>query len=170
MRNALIAMAILSLVGASSLAIAPSLTIAAPKPKPSQRATPAPSPVPSPVQKPVQSSALAKELQGKPVLVDVYASWCGGCQAIKPTLSTLQKQYAGKVNFVVFDVTNKATTMASQAKAQRLGLGAFLAENKSKTATVAIINPANGQVLKLYQANPSLQDYTAVIDAAIAAR
>jgi thiol-disulfide isomerase/thioredoxin len=169
MRNSLIAMAILSLVSASSLAIAPSLTIAAPKPKPSQRATPA-SPVPSPVQKPVQSSALAKELQGKPVLVDVYASWCGGCQAIKPTLSTLQKQYAGKVNFVVFDVTNKATTMASQEKAQRLGLGAFLAENKSKTATVAIINPANGQVLKLYQANPSLQDYTAVIDAAIAAR
>jgi thiol-disulfide isomerase/thioredoxin len=113
---------------------------------------------------------LAKELQGKPVLVDVYASWCGGCQAIKPTLSSLKKQYSGKVNFVVFDVSNKATTKAAEMKAQRLGLASFLADNKSKTATVAIIDPATGKILKLYQGNPEIKDYSAVLDPAIAAR
>ncbi len=116
------------------------------------------------------SKPLAKELQGKPALVDIYASWCGGCQGIKPTLSSLKKQYAGKVNFIVFDVSNKATTKAAEMKAQRLGLSSFFTENKSKTATVAIINPATGQILKLYQGNSEIKDYKAVLDPAIAAR
>jgi thiol-disulfide isomerase/thioredoxin len=110
---------------------------------------------------------LAKELQGKPVLVDIYASWCEECQSIKPTLSTLKQQYSGKINFIVFDVTNKATTEAAQAKAQKLGLSAFFSENKSRTSTVAIMNPATGRILKLYQANPNLGDYKAVLDPAI---
>lgn len=111
---------------------------------------------------------LAKELQGKPVLVDIYATWCGGCQSIKPTLSTLEKQYSGKVNFVVFDVTDKTKTEMSQARAQKLGLSDFFAENKSRTSTVAIMNPATGKILKLYQANPNLNEYKAVLDSAIA--
>jgi thiol-disulfide isomerase/thioredoxin len=111
---------------------------------------------------------LAKALQGKPVLVDIYATWCGGCQLIKPTLTTLEKQYSGKVNFVVFDVTDKKTTEVSLAKAQKLGLSDFFVENKSKTSTVAIMNPATGETLKLYQANPTLNDYKAVLDSAIA--
>jgi thiol-disulfide isomerase/thioredoxin len=111
---------------------------------------------------------LAKELQGKPVLVDIYATWCPGCQSIKPTLSTLKKEYSGKVNFVVFDVTNRKTSAASQANAQRLGLSEFFAANKSKTATVAIINPATGKTLKVYRSNSSLSDYQAVLNPAIA--
>jgi thiol-disulfide isomerase/thioredoxin len=111
---------------------------------------------------------LAKELQGKPVVVDIYATWCPGCQSIKPTLSTLKKQYAGKVNFVVFDVTDKKTTESAQAKAKKLGLSDFFAENKSKTATVAIINPSTGKILKTYQANPNLADYTTALNPAIA--
>jgi thiol-disulfide isomerase/thioredoxin len=111
---------------------------------------------------------LAKELQGKPVVVDIYATWCPGCQSIKPTLSTLKKEYSGKVNFVVFDVTDRKTSAASQAKAQKLGLSEFFAANKSKTSTVAIINPATGDILKVYQANPNLADYKAVLNPAIA--
>jgi thiol-disulfide isomerase/thioredoxin len=111
---------------------------------------------------------LAKELQGKPVLVDIYASWCEECQSIKPTLSTLKQQYSNKINFVVFDVSDKATTKAAQAKAQKLGLSDYFAENKSQTSTVAIMNPATGKILKLYQANPNLNDYKAVLSNAIA--
>jgi thiol-disulfide isomerase/thioredoxin len=111
---------------------------------------------------------LSKELQGKPVLVDIYADWCGGCQSIKPTLSTLKKQYSGKVNFVVFNVTDRSTSAAAQAKAKQLGLLDFFSENKSKTATVAIINPSTGKILKVYQANPNLADYTTVLNPAIA--
>jgi thiol-disulfide isomerase/thioredoxin len=116
----------------------------------------------------MENGRLAKELQGKPVVVDVYADWCGGCQSIKSTLSTLKKQYVGKINFIVFDVTNKKTTEAAQAKAKKLGLSDFFAENKSKTATVAIIDPSTGKILKTYQANPNLADYTTALNPAIA--
>jgi thiol-disulfide isomerase/thioredoxin len=116
----------------------------------------------------MENGRLAKELQGKPVFVDVYATWCPGCQSIKPTLSTLKKEYAGKVNFVVFDVTDKKTSESAQAKAKKLGLSDFFAENKSKTSTVAIINPATGKILKIYQANPNLADYKTVLNPAIA--
>jgi thiol-disulfide isomerase/thioredoxin len=116
----------------------------------------------------MSSGRLSKELQGKPVVVDIYADWCPGCQSIKPTLSTLKKQYSGKVNFVVFNVTDRSTSAAAQAKAQQLGLSEFFSANKSKTATVAIINPSTGKVLKVYQANPNLADYTTVLNPAIA--
>lgn len=111
---------------------------------------------------------LAQELQGKPVLVDIYATWCSGCRKIKPALDTLKQQYADSVNFVVLDVTDKGTIQASETKAKQLGLESFFAANKSKTATVGIINPNSGEVVKLFQKNPNKDDYAAVIDSTIA--
>uniref|UniRef100_UPI0035932352 TlpA family protein disulfide reductase n=1 Tax=Chamaesiphon sp. TaxID=2814140 RepID=UPI0035932352 len=37
---------------------------------------------------------LAQQLQGKPVVVDIYASWCPACKNIAPTVSQLKQQYA----------------------------------------------------------------------------
>ena len=111
---------------------------------------------------------LAQELQGKPVLVDIYATWCSGCKKIKPALETLKQEYADSVNFVVLDVTDKGTIQDSEAKAEKLGLGSFFADNKAKTATVGIINPNTGEVLKLFQKNPNKDDYAQILDSAIA--
>jgi thiol-disulfide isomerase/thioredoxin len=111
---------------------------------------------------------LAKELQGKPALVDIYATWCAGCKNIAPTLSRLQQQYSGKVNFVKLDVSNRETTAASERKAQKLGLTEFLNAHKSQTSMVAIIDPATGEVLQQFRNNPTLEDYTKVLDRAIA--
>ncbi|YAF94711.1 MAG: TlpA family protein disulfide reductase [Nodularia sp. CChRGM 3473] len=111
---------------------------------------------------------LAKELQGKPVVVDVFATWCAGCKNIAPTLSQLKQQYSGKVNFVVLDVTDKAKLKQTEAMAQRLGLGKFLEANKSKTSTVAIVNPATGDILALYQNNSNKADYTKILETALA--
>jgi thiol-disulfide isomerase/thioredoxin len=111
---------------------------------------------------------LAKELQGKPVLVDVYATWCAGCKNIAPTLSQLKQDYADKVNFVVLDVTDQGKVKETQAQAEKLGLGKFLEANKSKTSTVAIVDPATGNILTMFKNNPNKADYTKVIDAAIA--
>jgi len=99
--------------------------------------------------------------------VDIYATWCPGCKNIAPTLSSLKEKYKDTANFVVFDVTNKKTSEAAEKKAKELGLYKFFQANKSQTATVAIINPANGKVITQFRKNPNQEDYTKVLDAEI---
>jgi thiol-disulfide isomerase/thioredoxin len=110
---------------------------------------------------------LAQELQGKPVVIDVFATWCPGCKNIEPTLSKLKKDYGDRANFVVLDVTDKKTMEAAKAKAEKLGLSKFLEANQSKTSTVAIVDPATGNVLAVFQNNAEAGDYTKVLDAAL---
>ncbi len=110
------------------------------------------------------TNPLAQQLQGKPVVVDIYADWCAGCKKIKPTLETLKKEYGSKANFVVFNVTDKTTTEASAAKAKELGLEDVFAKYKAQTATVAVMNPGTGEVVKLFQKNPNKDDYVAALD------
>jgi thiol-disulfide isomerase/thioredoxin len=111
---------------------------------------------------------LAKELQGKPVVVDVFATWCAGCKNIAPTLSQLKQDYAGKVNFVVLDVTDKDKVEQTQAQAEKLGLSKFLEAKKSKTSTVAIVDPGTGNILTMFKNNPQKADYTKILDAVLA--
>ena len=101
------------------------------------------------------------------MLVDVYASWCPACKNIAPTLSQLEQQYVGKVEFVVLDVTDKATTAKAEAKAKELGLSDFLAANKAQTGTLTIVDPATGQILAQHRNNANLADYTTVLDKAL---
>ena len=107
---------------------------------------------------------LAQQLQGKPVVVDIYADWCAGCKKIKPTLEALKEEYGSKANFVVFNVTDKSTTEASAAKAKELGLEDVFAKYKAQTATVAVMNPGTGEVVELFQKNPNKGDYVAALD------
>lgn len=110
---------------------------------------------------------LAQKLQGKPVVVDVYASWCPACKNIAPTISELKKEYEGKVEFVVLDVSDKNTTAAAEATAQELGLSKFLAENKTQTGLLTIVDPATGKILAQYRNNPDKTAYSKVLDAAL---
>jgi thiol-disulfide isomerase/thioredoxin len=110
------------------------------------------------------NQALAPQLQGKPVVVDIYADWCAGCKKIKPTLEALKEEYGSTANFVVFDVTDKTTTEASAAKAKELGLEDLFTKYKAQTATVAVMNPGTGEVVKLFQKNQNKGDYVAALD------
>ncbi len=110
---------------------------------------------------------LAKQLQGKPVVVDVYASWCPACKNIAPTVAQLKQKYAGKVEFVVLDVSDKSTTDTAEARAKELGLSKFLTENKTQTGSLTIVDPATGNILAQHRNNPDLMAYTKVLDAAI---
>ncbi len=110
---------------------------------------------------------LAQQLQGKPVVVDVYATWCAACKNIAPTVSQIKQQYAGKINFVTLDVSTKASSAKAEATAKQLGLSKFFAANKTKTGSLLIIDPATGNILTQHKNNPDLTAYSTVLDLAI---
>jgi thiol-disulfide isomerase/thioredoxin len=122
---------------------------------------------PCAAQKKSAGGSLAASLQGKPVVVDIYASWCPACQNIAPTLAALRKTYADKATFVVLDVSDKTTTAAAEKKAKELGLSEFLAANKSNTGRVAIIDPATNKTLETFNNNANQAAYASVLDKAI---
>ena len=47
-----------------------------------------------------------------PVLVDFWATWCGPCRALAPTIETLAKDYDGKVKFCKVDVDENPNNAA----------------------------------------------------------
>lgn len=40
----------------------------------------------------------------KPVLVDFFATWCGPCKVLSPTIEVLGKELAGQVRVLKIDV------------------------------------------------------------------
>lgn len=113
---------------------------------------------------------LAQQLQGKPVVVDIYASWCPACKNIAPTVSQLEKQYSGKVNFVRLDVSNKSSAAKAEATAKKLGLSKFFAANKTQTGSLTVVDPATGKILAQHRNNPDKAAYTSVLDTALASK
>jgi thiol-disulfide isomerase/thioredoxin len=111
--------------------------------------------------------ALAQDLQGKPVVVNIYASWCPSCKRVEPTLSKLKQQYSGKANFVQFDVSDRTSSQSAMNRASQLGLGQFFQVNKAQTSLVAIVNPKTGMVIQEFRGNSNLQDYQTVLNRAI---
>lgn len=112
---------------------------------------------------------LAPSLQGKPVVVRIHADWCIACKATHATISEVKKAYAGKINFVEFDVTNAKTAAGAYAKAQKLGLTKFYNAAKAQTSTVAVINPQTGEVYATFYNDGSLKDYEGAINTALKA-
>lgn len=47
-----------------------------------------------------------------PVMVDLWAEWCGPCRMIHPIIDEISEEYAGKVLMTKLDVdNNRETTM-----------------------------------------------------------
>ncbi len=53
----------------------------------------------------VKNKSFRELIQGdKPVLVDFYATWCGPCQVLQPTLQEVSKRLDGKMKVIKVDV------------------------------------------------------------------
>ncbi|HEX3346919.1 MAG TPA: thioredoxin domain-containing protein, partial [Acetobacteraceae bacterium] len=112
---------------------------------------------------------LAPSLQGKPVVVRIHADWCPACKATQSTIDDLKQAYAGKINFVQFDVTNGKTAAAAQVEAQSLGLEQFYNASKAATSTVAVIDPQDGKIYATLYNDGNIADYKLAIDNALKA-
>lgn len=42
--------------------------------------------------------------EGKPLVIDFWATWCGPCQMVGPIIDELSSEYAGKANIGKCDV------------------------------------------------------------------
>lgn len=107
---------------------------------------------------------LVASLQSKPVVARIHADWCPACTATQPTINALRAAYAGRINFVQFDVTNAKTAAVAQALARKLGLAQFYQGTKAATSTVAVIDPQNGKIYATLYNDGNLADYEAAVN------
>ena len=112
-RICIVAVSILVLCGAVACTSSGS-----PAPPPSGSLLPT-SPTALPVFDLASFQKLLTELHGKPVLVNVWASWCAPCTKEAPDLATLAREYRGRVQFIGVDIQDQSSS--ARAFVQRYG-------------------------------------------------
>jgi pentapeptide MXKDX repeat protein len=112
-----------------------------------------------------EDSMMMKFDKNLPTVAVISADWCPYCKDVAPVLTGVLAGYKGKVNVVMFDVTNDETKAAAMKLADEYGLTKFFKDNKSKTSTVAILK-ADKVTFKTSN-NTKESDYTTAIDKAL---
>jgi hypothetical protein len=106
---------------------------------------------------------------GAPWVVKLHAQWCPVCMWTKGVWSDIEHTYASRVRLVVLDFTNDATTAASRAEAERLGLGDFFEEAGFATGPIAVLDGRDRHVVAWVNGSRDFADYRAAIESALAA-
>jgi thiol-disulfide isomerase/thioredoxin len=120
---------------------------------------------PAPVVPAISAADAASS--GKPYVVKIHAQWCAVCMVTKDVWSQIQDAYANRVNLLVFDVTNEATTDASRAEARRLGLEQFFDEYSGGTGTIVVLDGRTRAVTASISGSRDFAEYRAVVDATL---
>ncbi len=100
-----------------------------------------------------------------PTVAIIKADWCPYCKNVDPVMMGLMDDYKGKVNFVVFDVTDDSTKAEAMKTAKTLGLTKFYTSNKGKTSTVAVLK--NNKVVYKTSNNANRDQYVMQFDKAL---
>ena len=65
------------------------------------------SPVAIPMFTPLEFKQLLSRLQGKPVVVNIWASWCGPCTEEAPGLAAEARHFQGQAQFLGVDIADQ---------------------------------------------------------------
>lgn len=103
--------------------------------------------------------------KARPTVAIIRADWCSACKQVEPIIDDLKQQYAGKFNYVVFDVSNDETTERAAKSAKALGLSGFFEANKKSTSTIGIFK--NKRQIFITTHNPKRADYVRAFDKAL---
>ncbi len=120
---------------------------------------------PAPTVQPI--SAIDAAAPTKPYVVKVHAQWCPICMLTKPAWRRIEATYATRVNLVVLDVTNQATTDASRAEAKRLGLDAVFEDYRGATGTIVVVDGRTKTASAEFHGSRDFPEYRTAIDAAL---
>lgn len=74
---------------------------------------------------------------GKPVIIDVKASWCSACNSFEPVFENASEKYAGKVQFAQIDFDSEKG-LAHQFHVTSLPTVLFFEEGKSKPSMKSV--------------------------------
>lgn len=75
----------------------------------------------------------------KPVILDLYATWCPPCKKLSPILEEIQKQYGNKIQIYKIDV-DKEPQLAQLFNASSIPLMIFIPKN-GKPSSIAGLRP-----------------------------
>jgi thioredoxin 1 len=77
-----------------------------------------------------------------PVVVDFYATWCGPCRQLAPTMDGLADQYAGKIKFVKINV-DESPKLAQQFQVEGIPMLLFFKDGKLAETSVGLLTKAD---------------------------
>lgn len=74
-----------------------------------------------------QSVSLARYAEGKPMLLEFWATWCPLCKELEPAMEAAKEKYGDRVRFVGVGVPQNQTPERQRAYVEKAGLkGAFV--------------------------------------------
>lgn len=84
-----------------------------------------------------QGLSAFKSVNKKPVVVDLYATWCGPCKRLSPILDELAAEYKGAVDFYKIDI-DKNPQITSAFGVQSIPMIIFIPVNGKPEVMVGL--------------------------------
>jgi thiol-disulfide isomerase/thioredoxin len=79
--------------------------------------------------------------QGKPVVLEFWATWCPLCRQLEPAMQAARTKYAGQVTFVSVGVSSNQSPARQKAHAEANGIGGEFVFDRHDAAQKAYMVP-----------------------------
>ena len=100
--------------------------------------------------------------KGKPVLIEVFASWCGTCRRSAPTLAEAHEKYGDKLEFLGISMDDNAEAAALAKQHWRIPYavahddrGAFARAYKIRVLPTFVLLDQDGRIAEVTTGAPS---------------